>query len=82
MFAWTNPLHGDLFPDVRKMEAEVVQMCISMFNGSSQACGTVSYQRKFQMPQCLAYEYIYIMCEQNFIPIPCLALTETSVLEA
>ena len=50
MFAWTNPLHGDLFPDVRKMEAEVVQMCISMFNGSSQACGTVSYQRKFEMP--------------------------------
>jgi len=42
MFAWTNPLHGDLFPDVRKMEAEVVQMCISMFNGSSNACGTVS----------------------------------------
>jgi len=40
MFAWTNPLHGDVFPDIRKMEAEVVQMC--MFNGGSEACGTVS----------------------------------------
>ena len=29
---------------VRKMEAEVVQMTISMFNGSEDACGTVSFQ--------------------------------------
>lgn len=42
MFAWTNPLHSDVFPDIRKMEAEVVQMCVAMFNGGSEACGTVS----------------------------------------
>ncbi|KAF6031275.1 SGPL1 [Bugula neritina] len=42
MFAWTNPLHGDVFPDIRKMEAEVVQMCINMFNGGSEACGTMT----------------------------------------
>ena len=41
-FAWTNPLHPDLFPDIRKMEAEVVRMCCTMFNGDSDSCGTVS----------------------------------------
>ena len=40
-FAWTNPLHADVFPDVRKMEAEVVRMTCNMFNGGPQSCGTV-----------------------------------------
>ena len=31
-----------MFISVRKMEAEVVQMCVKMFNGGSDACGTVS----------------------------------------
>jgi hypothetical protein len=30
---WTNPLHPDAFPGVRKMEAEVVRMACDMFNG-------------------------------------------------
>ena len=41
-FAWTNPLHSDVFPDVRKMEAEVVRMTCTMFNGGPDSCGTVS----------------------------------------
>ena len=40
-FAWTNPLHADVFPDVRKMEAEVVRMTCNLFNGSPKSCGTV-----------------------------------------
>ena len=40
-FAWTNPLHADVFPDVMKMEAEVVRMTLDMFNGDSESCGTV-----------------------------------------
>ena len=40
-FAWTNPLHADVFPDIRKMEAEVVRMTCNMFNGGSDSCGTV-----------------------------------------
>jgi len=40
---WSNPLHSDIFPDVRKMEAEVVSMCVSLFNGDSdKACGVMS----------------------------------------
>ena len=41
MFAWTNPLHADVFPDIRKMEAEVVRMSCNLFNGDSKSCGTV-----------------------------------------
>ena len=31
----------ELFLTVRKMEAEVVQMCVNMFKGGKDACGTV-----------------------------------------
>ena len=41
MSAWTNPLHPDVFPGIRKMEAEIVQMAIHMFHGRRDACGTV-----------------------------------------
>ncbi|KAL8608978.1 hypothetical protein ACOMHN_062861 [Nucella lapillus] len=41
MFAWTNPLHPDVFPDIRKMEAEVVRMCCAMFNGDEKTSGSV-----------------------------------------
>ncbi|XP_028402670.1 sphingosine-1-phosphate lyase 1-like isoform X2 [Dendronephthya gigantea] len=41
-FLWSNPLHPDVFPGVRKMEAEVVQMCVNLFNGGSDACGTMT----------------------------------------
>ena len=42
-FAWTNPLHADVFPGLRKMEAEVVRMCCNLFHGHPQnSCGSVS----------------------------------------
>lgn len=41
-FAWTNPLHPDLFPHTRKMEAEVVQWTINFFNGGKEARGTMT----------------------------------------
>lgn len=40
--AYTNPLHADIFPGINKMEAEVVRMCAAMFNGGSEAVGTVN----------------------------------------
>jgi len=40
--AWTNPLHPDAFPGLRKMEAELVAMACSIFNGSSSSCGCVT----------------------------------------
>ncbi|XP_006630863.1 sphingosine-1-phosphate lyase 1 [Lepisosteus oculatus] len=41
-FAWSNPLHPDIFPGVRKMEAEVVRMACTLFHGGPQSCGTVT----------------------------------------
>ena len=35
MAAWTNPLHPDAFPGIRKMEAEIVRMCCNLFNVSN-----------------------------------------------
>lgn len=47
MSAWTNPLHADVFPGIRKMEAEVVRMCCNMFNGGPDSCGTVRQPNTF-----------------------------------
>jgi sphinganine-1-phosphate aldolase len=41
-FALSNPLHPDVFPGVRKMEAEVVAMVVAMFHGGPDACGTTT----------------------------------------
>ena len=41
-FAWTNPLHTDLFPHTRKMEAEIVRWTINLFNGGKDARGTMT----------------------------------------
>uniref|UniRef100_A0A673YH19 sphinganine-1-phosphate aldolase n=1 Tax=Salmo trutta TaxID=8032 RepID=A0A673YH19_SALTR len=41
-FAWSNPLHPDIFPGVRKMEAEIVRMACTLFNGGPNSCGTVT----------------------------------------
>ncbi|XP_076075219.1 sphingosine-1-phosphate lyase 1-like [Mytilus galloprovincialis] len=59
MFAWTNPLHADVFPDIRKMEAEVVRMCCSLFNGDSDTAGTMtSGGTESILMACLAYRNI------------------------
>ncbi|XP_055346245.1 sphingosine-1-phosphate lyase 1-like [Paramacrobiotus metropolitanus] len=42
MFAWSNPLHPDVFPSVRHMESEVVRMCCTMFNGDEKTCGSMT----------------------------------------
>lgn len=40
--SYTNPLHSDIFPGINKMEAEVVRMCATMFNGGLETVGTVN----------------------------------------
>ncbi|KAF0312527.1 Sphingosine-1-phosphate lyase [Amphibalanus amphitrite] len=40
--AWSNPLHPDVFPGVRKMEAEIIRMCCQLFSGGPDSCGTVT----------------------------------------
>lgn len=38
-FTVANPIHPDVFPGVRKMEAEVVSMVLAMFNAPAGAAG-------------------------------------------
>lgn len=41
-FTVANPIHPDVFPGVRKMEAEVVAMVLSLFNAPQGAAGTTT----------------------------------------
>ena len=41
-YALSNPLHPDIFPDVREMEIDIINMASSMFRGSSKVCGNVT----------------------------------------
>ena len=41
-FLWSNPLHPAVFPNIRKMEAEVVRWCCRLFNGGAESCGTMT----------------------------------------
>lgn len=42
LFSFTNPLHPDMFPYIRKMEAEVVRMCCSLMDGDENSCGVMT----------------------------------------
>ncbi|KAL7753405.1 Dihydrosphingosine phosphate lyase [Sorochytrium milnesiophthora] len=43
MFCSSNPLHPDVFPGVRKMEAEVIAMCLDLFHADPQhGCGNMT----------------------------------------
>ncbi|KAM3173588.1 hypothetical protein ACTXT7_012225 [Hymenolepis weldensis] len=55
-YLWSNPLHFDAFPAVRRMESEVVKMCIDLFHGDSECCGTMtSGGTESLLLACLAY---------------------------
>lgn len=41
-FSVSNPIHPDVFPGVRKMEAEVVAMVLAMFNAPPGGAGTTT----------------------------------------
>ncbi|PCH36045.1 PLP-dependent transferase [Wolfiporia cocos MD-104 SS10] len=41
-YALSNPLHPDVFPAVRKMEAEIVAMCLRMYHAPDGAAGTTT----------------------------------------
>lgn len=63
-FAWSNPLHPDIFPGVRKMEAEVVRMACTLFHGGPNSCGTVR-ERSARAPRQL-------LCSQSPVSRPSL----------
>lgn len=42
LFSVANPIHADVFPAVRKMEAEVVAMVLAMFNAPDSGAGATT----------------------------------------
>ncbi|KAJ3066549.1 hypothetical protein HDU99_003819 [Rhizoclosmatium hyalinum] len=42
MFTIANPLHPELFPGIRQMEAEVISMVLRMYNAPGSACGSMT----------------------------------------
>ena len=42
MTSWSNNLHPEVFPFTRKLEAETIKMCCSMFHGGPDACGVLT----------------------------------------
>ena len=42
MFQWSNPLHADLFPEIREMEASIVNFCKDLYLGDENSRGTVT----------------------------------------
>jgi sphinganine-1-phosphate aldolase len=43
MFAVSNPLHPNLFPEIKEMETDIINMTRSLYKGSSNCCGNVTY---------------------------------------
>lgn len=41
-YAFANQLHPDCFPAVRRMDSEVVQMVLNLYNGPQGSCGTTT----------------------------------------
>uniref|UniRef100_A0A915ECX9 sphinganine-1-phosphate aldolase n=1 Tax=Ditylenchus dipsaci TaxID=166011 RepID=A0A915ECX9_9BILA len=41
-YAFSNPLHPDVFPGCRKMEAEIIRMVANLFHGSEESCGSMT----------------------------------------
>ncbi|KAI9364469.1 pyridoxal phosphate-dependent transferase [Zopfochytrium polystomum] len=42
LFNVSNPLHPELFPGIRKMEAEIISMVLAMYNAKAEAAGSMT----------------------------------------
>lgn len=42
-FSYSNPLHPDLFPEIRDMEIDIINMVKKMYNGDNKCCGNLTY---------------------------------------
>jgi sphinganine-1-phosphate aldolase len=42
LYVFSNPLHPDIYPSVRLMECEMVQMTVRLFHGDDKCCGVLT----------------------------------------
>ena len=41
-FCWSNPLHPDIFPKIREMEIDTINMVIELFKGDNKCVGNIT----------------------------------------
>mgnify|MGYP000521873818 CR=1 FL=1 len=42
-FVTSNPLHPDIFPEIREMEIDIINMTKHMYKGDNECCGNLTY---------------------------------------
>lgn len=40
--AYSNPLHPEVFPNITKMEAEIIRMVLNLYHGDENCCGSIT----------------------------------------
>ena len=61
MFAHTNPMHSDVFPSVRRMESEVVNITASLL-GKGGSAQPLPGDKLSKPALCFVEAYIFRMC--------------------
>ena len=70
----SNPLHPDVFPAIRKMDAEIVAMCLRLYNcpegaGTTTSGGTESIMMSIRAHRDWARETKGITEPELYVPI-------------
>lgn len=59
-FSFTNPLHPDMFPKIRNMEVDIINIIKDMYKGGKECCGNVTYGgTESLLLACLTYRDYY-----------------------
>ena len=59
-FLTSNPLHPDIFPEIREMEIDIINMTKQMYKGDDECCGNLTYGgTESLLLACLTYRDYY-----------------------
>ena len=59
-FSFSNPLHPDIFPEIRQMEIDIINIAINLFQGNENCCGNITYGgTESILLACLTYRDYY-----------------------
>uniref|UniRef100_A0A0K0DMZ0 sphinganine-1-phosphate aldolase n=1 Tax=Angiostrongylus cantonensis TaxID=6313 RepID=A0A0K0DMZ0_ANGCA len=67
-YAYSNPLHMDVFPGVRKMEAETIRMVLNLYNAPPESSGSLTTGgTESIILACMAYRNRLVLKSHGFI---------------
>ena len=59
-FSFSNPLHPDIFPEIRQMEIDIINIATDLFQGDDKCCGNITYGgTESILLACLTYRDYY-----------------------